>query len=103
MKKNTKKQVETTTTTKTKEDDHDDHVHNTKYDCTILFVVVRGDAKYFRPNHEACPSFAKYLKEANDAGVQVLAKQVIWGDEGENELGNCYEGNLLDIKWPSEM
>ena len=85
-------------TTKTKKDDDNDH--NTKYDCTILFVVVRGDAKYFRPNHEACPSFAKYLKEANDAGVQILAKQVIWGDEEAKELGNCYEGNLLDIKWP---
>ena len=88
------------------------------FDATILFVVIRGDAKYFRPNHEACPSFAKYLKEANDAGVQVLATQVVWGEEKDNELGNCYyyydnddekEGedgkgkggrNLLDIKWP---
>ena len=90
-----------------------------KYDATILFVVIRGDAKYFRPNHEACPSFAKYLKEAKDVGVQVLATQVVWGEEKDNELGNCYYymgddeegedvkgrggkvgGNLLDIKWP---
>ena len=69
-----------------------------KYDATILFVVIRGDAKQFRPNHEACPSFAKYLKEAEEAGVQVIAKQVCWG-EG-SEMGKCFEGDLLDVVWP---
>ncbi|KAL3917883.1 MAG: hypothetical protein SGARI_007604 [Bacillariaceae sp.] len=69
------------------------------FDATILFVVIRHDAKAFRPNIDACPSFAKYLKEARDAGVQVLAKQVIWGEDEEN-LGNCFEGDLLDIDWP---
>eukprot|EP00980_Cylindrotheca_fusiformis_P031035 scaffold25736_cov117-Cylindrotheca_fusiformis.AAC.4 len=69
--------------------------------ATILFVVVRGDAKAFRPNYEACPSFARYLKEAESKNVQVLAKQVIWSVEGN--LAKCFEGDLLDIDWPAEV
>lgn len=72
-------------------------VSTKQYDATVLFVVIRHDAKCFRPNHEACPSFARYLKEAEEAGVQILAKQVCWG-EGE-DMGNCFEGPLLDIVW----
>lgn len=70
------------------------------YDSTILFVVIRGDAKAFRPNIDACPSFARYLKEAQDAGVQIIAKQVVWGEENDGQLGNCYEGEMLEIEWP---
>jgi len=70
-----------------------------KFDCTVLFVVIRHDAKAFRPNVDACPSFARYIREANDAGVQVLAKQVVWGEETQN-IGKCFEGKLLDISWP---
>lgn len=47
----------------------------------VLFVVVRSDATYFRPNEEACPSFARYLREAQQAGVRVLARRVRWGEE----------------------
>jgi DNA-binding sugar fermentation-stimulating protein len=71
------------------------------YDATVLFVVIRGDARRFRPNFEACPSFCKYLKEAEKAGVQIIAKQVIWG-EGK-DLGKCFEGELLDIDWPEGL
>eukprot|EP00532_Pseudo-nitzschia_australis_P006455 CAMPEP_0168168752 /NCGR_PEP_ID=MMETSP0139_2-20121125/3269_1 /TAXON_ID=44445 /ORGANISM="Pseudo-nitzschia australis, Strain 10249 10 AB" /LENGTH=416 /DNA_ID=CAMNT_0008086119 /DNA_START=71 /DNA_END=1321 /DNA_ORIENTATION=+ len=70
-----------------------------EFDCTVLFVIIRHDAKAFRPNIDACPSFARYIREAKDAGVQVLAKQVRWGEETEN-IGKCFEGNLLDIVWP---
>lgn len=70
-----------------------------KFDCTVLFVVIRHDAKAFRPNVDACPSFARYIREAKDAGVQVLAKQVVWG-EGTENIGKCYDGKLLDISWP---
>jgi len=73
---------------------------NQEYDATILFVVVRNDAAAFRPNSEACPSFCKYLKEARDAGVQVLAKQVLWGDGADGKIGRCYDGPMLDIEWP---
>jgi DNA-binding sugar fermentation-stimulating protein len=69
-----------------------------KFDATVLFVIIRHDAKAFKPNVDACPSFAKYLMDAKDAGVQVLAKQVVWG-EGE-DMGKCFEGDLLNIVWP---
>ena len=72
-------------------------VSTKQYDATVLFVVIRHDAKRFRPNHEACPSFARYLKEAEEAGVQILAKQVCWG-EGD-DIGKCFEGPLLDMVW----
>ena len=38
--------------------------------AAVMFVVIREDAVSFRPNHEACPSFARYLREASEAGVQ---------------------------------
>jgi DNA-binding sugar fermentation-stimulating protein len=69
-----------------------------QYDATVLFIIIRKDAKAFRPNHEACPSFSKYLKQAQQAGVQILAKQVQWG-EGD-DIGKCMDGPLLDIEWP---
>jgi len=95
-------------------------VQSQNYTGTILFVVIRGDAAQFRPNYEACPSFAKYLQQAKNAGVQILAKQVTWGssntttndtDNNEEKIEDeimisnvriCYEGNLLDIQWPPE-
>jgi DNA-binding sugar fermentation-stimulating protein len=70
------------------------------YQAAVLFVVIRKDAEYFRANHEACPSFCKYLKEAKDAGVKILAKRVDWGDTPQT-LGQCQEGPLLDVEWPS--
>lgn len=69
-----------------------------QFDATILFIVIRHDAKAFRPNHEACPAFSRYLKEAKEAGVQVLAKQVRWGEN--EDIGKCFEGELLQIAWP---
>ena len=72
----------------------------TVYQAAVLFVVIRKDAEYFRPNHEACPSFCRYLKDAEEAGVTVLAKRVDWGDESDT-VGKCFEGPLLDIQWPS--
>jgi len=57
-----------------------------KYGAAILFVVVRADAKAFRPNAEACPSFVRHLKMAKSKGVRVLAHRVSWGelqDEGK--------------------
>ena len=82
-----------------KKEDHDND-NDTAFDSTILFVVIRGDAKAFRPNIDACPSFARYLREASEAGVTILAKQVVWGEESDNQLGQCYEGPLLEIEWP---
>jgi len=69
------------------------------YQATILFVVIRGDAESFRPNHEACPSFCKYLKRANESGVQVLAKRVSWGTGVD--MAKCFDDKLLPIEWPN--
>ena len=70
------------------------------YQATILFVVIRGDAEAFRPNLEACPSFCKYLKIAEESGVQILAKRVRWGCN--EEVGMCFSDKVLPIDWPVE-
>ena len=57
----------------------------------MIFIVIRGDAEAFRPNHEACPSFARYIREARDAGVKVMAQKVRWG-EGEDRGKAFWEG-----------
>lgn len=64
-----------------------------KLGAHVLFVVNRADALAFRPNHEACPSFAKHLKAAQDDGVSVLAHRVTWG-EGSDEGKAFYSGEV---------
>lgn len=51
--------------------------------AAVLFVVVRSDATRFRPNEEACPSFARYMREAHAAGVKVLSHQFEWTGDGD--------------------
>ena len=71
-----------------------------KLRAAILFVVVREDAKAFRANEDACPSFARYLREARQAGVTVLARKVCWGD-GKTEgatLGAALDGGELEVE-----
>jgi hypothetical protein len=70
-----------------------------RYKATILFVVIRGDAESFRPNVQACPSFGRYLRLAEQAGVEILVKRVSWGN-GEQE-GMCFDDKLLPIEWPN--
>ena len=62
----------------------------------ILFVVNRADAAHFRPNDEACTSFARYLREAHAAGVSVMAWKVRWG-EGD-DLGRAFCGGALEVE-----
>ena len=64
-------------------------------DAAVLFVVTRGDALAFRANHEACPSFAKHLKMAKDAGVNVIVRRVVWG-EGD-DFGKAFDGGSLPL------
>lgn len=68
--------------------------------AAVLFVVVRSDAERFRPNAEACPSFARYIREARAAGVRVLAHRISWGDRGE-DLGRVFHDGPLecDLDW----
>ena len=39
----------------------------------ILFVIQMGDVHHFEPNRITDPTFSDTLKEAKDAGVNVLA------------------------------
>ena len=65
--------------------------------AAVLFIVVRKDALSFRPNEDACPSFARYLREAREAGVQILARRVRWGEMEGEELGNAIDDGSLPI------
>ena len=66
--------------------------------AAILFVVIRADAVSFRPNVEACPSFAKHLRAAHGHGVKVMAYRIAWGNAECNEKGNDPEmGNGLRL------
>jgi len=51
--------------------------------AAVLFIVVRNDTSYFRPNAEACPSFARHLREAKAAGVRVFARRIAFSDTGQ--------------------
>lgn len=64
--------------------------------AAVCFIVGRGDARVFRPNGAACPSFARYLDEAQAAGVQVLAHGVAW------EGGVAYDNGPLEVAPPLE-
>ena len=43
------------------------------YGAYVLFVIQMTDVKYLHPNDTTDPAFGKALREAADAGVQVLA------------------------------
>ena len=64
--------------------------------AAVLFIVVRRDALLFRPNEDACPSFARYLREAQEAGVKVLARRVRWGGEQMTDGDELGLGNAID-------
>jgi len=64
----------------------------------ILLMCGRGDVKGFRANGAACPSFVKYLEQAQRAGVRVLCHSIRWG-EGEDE-GKAFDAGALEL-WPA--
>ena len=68
-----------------------------KVRAALLFVVVRRDALAFRPNADACPSFARYLREASQAGVRVMARRIRWGEAEGEELGTAIDDGSLPI------
>lgn len=45
------------------------------YSAAVAFVIQRADTRVFAPNRETDPEFAKTLRLAAEAGVQVLAIQ----------------------------
>ena len=56
-----------------------------------------GDVAVQDTNDEACASFARYLREAEAAGVQVMARRVRWG-EGD-DLGKAFDAGPLDVRF----
>lgn len=57
----------------------------------IIFVVVREDAEIFRPNKEGCSSFCRYLQEAEDMGVNLIAIRTKFIQEEENSISVYYD------------
>lgn len=55
------------------------HVHELKealkkgYEAYVFFVIQMKDVRYFTPNTDTHPEFAKALREAAEAGVRVVA------------------------------
>jgi DNA-binding sugar fermentation-stimulating protein len=73
-------------------------IDGARLSACVLFIVVRSDARSFRPNAEACPSFARYLREAHAAGVKVIARRVRWGDGAADEpLGAALDDGPLPV------
>lgn len=65
----------------------------------LLFVVVRHDVKFMRVNEESCPSFARYAKLAQAAGVKFAAHRVRWGVG--KDLGKAFWEGPIKVKFPS--
>ena len=61
---------------------------------SIMFVCGRSDVKQFRPNADACPSFASHLKTAHEKGVQVFAHRIRWGVGSDDEGKAWWDGEI---------
>ena len=65
----------------------------------VIFIIVRNDINIFKANKDACPSFSKYLQEANDMGVQITALSIeIQYDEKTKNL-SCFYKNKIAISY----
>eukprot|EP00457_Paulinella_chromatophora_P003257 gb/GEZN01003263.1/.p1 GENE.gb/GEZN01003263.1/~~gb/GEZN01003263.1/.p1 ORF type:complete len:535 (-),score=79.67 gb/GEZN01003263.1/:449-2053(-) len=56
----------------------------------VLFMVVREDAEFFRPNQQGCSSFTTHLRDAAQAGVKVLAHQIRWSFDPETAKAKAF-------------
>jgi DNA-binding sugar fermentation-stimulating protein len=52
-----------------------------KIKTAMLFVINRSDCAAFRPCHEACLLFSQVLKNAEDKGVNLIAKEIVMTDK----------------------
>ena len=64
--------------------------------AVVALVAGRHDVASVRPNGAACASFARYLAEARDAGVLVVAHKVRWGEGAD--LGKAFDAGRLEIE-----
>lgn len=51
------------------------------YEAYLLFVIQMKDVKVFQPNWETHPEFGEVLREAEKAGVKLLAYDCLVGDD----------------------
>lgn len=66
------------------------------FDAMMLFIVSRSDVCVFRPNRQACPTFASRLQKAKQAGVRLVAYRVRWGDG--DDIGKCFADSIIPIQ-----
>lgn len=64
-----------------------------RHRAAIVFVIQRGDCKYFRPADEIDPEYGRWLRKAAKAGVEILPyvakvtpKGILLGDKLETRL-----------------
>jgi hypothetical protein len=66
----------------------------------VLFIINRSDTTAFRPAHEACPLFAQCLLKAQQSGVALLAREIVWtldgGGGGGKEMASSEGGENRD-------
>eukprot|EP00879_Flechtneria_rotunda_P019118 GHRR01020073.1.p1 GENE.GHRR01020073.1~~GHRR01020073.1.p1 ORF type:complete len:272 (+),score=98.11 GHRR01020073.1:780-1595(+) len=65
--------------------------------CAVLFIVNRSDCAAFRPCEEADMVFARMVLRAQQAGVLVLAHDIVWQD------GKAYWGRSLPVVYGPEV
>ena len=71
------------------EDNQGEHLN-----ASVMFVCGRADVEQFRPNADACPSFASHLKIAREKGVQVTAHRIRWGVGPDDEGKAWWDGEI---------
>ena len=64
---------------------------------SILFIINRSDCEAFRPCHEADMLFAQMLLRAQERGVLIIAKEVIW------TLGTAVSGRSLPVAFDKSV
>ena len=64
---------------------------------SILFIINRSDCEAFRPCHEADMLFAQMLLRAQERGVLIIAKEVIWS------LGTAVSGRSLPVAFDKSV
>jgi len=72
-----------------------------RLNSSIMFVCGRSDVSQFRPNRDACPSFASHLKIAHDQGVQVTAHRIQWG-VGDTDEGKAWWDGEIPVVFEEE-
>ena len=63
--------------------------------CALVFVVQRSDCASFQPSHRD-PRYREAVFRASEAGVKVLAHQVIWSEDGAAVWADTLPINLHD-------